>query len=111
MHRLIRAQNWLFRQILIYPLRNAIVVLAMVALVGWGLFGTHHRLTEHYYPVLVLLALANLGFSIARHRRRRPPPRRGYPGDGLRLPPRPDGRAPDTDPTSGDTRDWRSSRR
>lgn len=68
---LVRAQNWLFRQILIYPLRNALLILALVALAGWGLYADGHALTEDYYPVLIAAALLNLGHAVLRRRRRR----------------------------------------
>ena len=82
MKHLVRAQNWLFRQIIIYPLRNAILILVLTALGGWGLFshvagqvgtGEHlvtHPLTGRLYPLVVVLALVNLWIAIRRHRRR-----------------------------------------
>ena len=71
MQYLVRAQNWFFRQILIFPLRLALIIVAMVVFAGWGLLEHRHPLTSHYYPVLVVLAAANLVIAVVRKRRRR----------------------------------------
>lgn len=79
MNPLMRSQNWILRQILIFPVRNALIVLALVALAGWGLVADGHALTDDWhYPAVVALALVNLGLALRkRGSGRRPGRRRG----------------------------------
>ena len=66
---LVRVQNWLFRQILIFPLRVALLVVGILVLAGWGMIEHGHAFTK-LYIILAVLALANLAFAIAKRRRR-----------------------------------------